>query len=142
MIVAVDSHLSRGPRPCQSEISSIKAQFATVISLEGLSEDEKEAKELVPVDLLSHPISFGEIYFTGISQEALQMILDSINSAGSPVFLHCEHGEDRTGLIVAAYRVIMCGWKKDAAMTEALHFGYRNWLNFGLNKTWNKFNSW
>ena len=50
MIVAVDSHLSRGPRPCQSEISSIKAQFATVISLEGLSEDEKEAKELAELN--------------------------------------------------------------------------------------------
>jgi hypothetical protein len=43
--------------------------------------------------------------------------------------------------VVAAYRVVSCDWSKEAAMDEALRFGYRDWLNFGLNRTWTGFAS-
>jgi protein tyrosine/serine phosphatase len=66
----------------------------------------------------------------------LDTIVQTIVVLPKPVLLHCEHGEDRTGLAVAAYRVVVSGWTKDEAMDEALKFGYRNWLNYGLNKTW------
>jgi protein tyrosine/serine phosphatase len=55
------------------------------------------------------------------------------------VLVHCEHGEDRTGLAIAAWRVRACKWTKEAAMAEALKYGYRRWLNYGLNKTWAAF---
>jgi tyrosine-protein phosphatase SIW14 len=136
MISKVDNLLYRGPRPDAVDCIAIKKQFLTVISLEGTGEDLKESKELYPVPVISYPIGFSEIYFTGISQQVLQNILMEIMEASRPVLVHCQHGEDRTGLVVAAYRVRACGWTKQAAWLEALQFGYRNWLNFGLNKTW------
>jgi len=41
-----------------------------------------------------------------------------------PVVLHCQHGADRTGLVMAMYRIVYQGWTKDAALDELLHGGY------------------
>jgi hypothetical protein len=112
-----------------------------VISLEGLAEDEREAVELEPTGVISRPISAWQIYAIGITQGALEVILETIAQAPKPALVHCQHGQDRTGLVVAAYRVVSCDWSKEAAMDEALRFGYRDWLNFGLNRTWTGFAS-
>ena len=136
MISPVDLGVYRGPRPQSGDMSVIKAQFASVISLEGIEEDKKEIVELAPVQVTSFPISPIEIYIRGISQDRLAEILQSIMSSRKPLLVHCQHGQDRTGLVIAAYRVDTCAWTKERAMAEALSFGYRKWLNFGLNMTW------
>jgi hypothetical protein len=141
-IIPVDKFVSRSPRPEGSMIADIKSAFGTVISLEGLEEDAKETAELSPVLVISKPISTWQIYLSGISQLYLDSILTSIDIAiktGRRVLVHCEHGEDRTGLAIAAYRVRRCGWGKDAAMAEAIALGYRHIINIGLNNTWGDF---
>lgn len=51
------------------------------------------------------------------------------------VFVHCSHGEDRTGLVVAAYRREVEGWTKPNAREEMLRMGFhRNLL--GLDWYW------
>lgn len=139
MNTQVDSSVWRGARPTADNLAAIKAQFATVISLEGLDEDAKELLELRPVLLVSRPISFWQIYFTGITQAALADILAVIETVRKPVLVHCQHGEDRTGLVIAAYQVRAHGMSKDGAMEQAIEFGYRFYLNFGLNRTWKNF---
>src|SRR5579864_3086095 len=109
----VDSVLWRGPRPQAVDFATIKEQFKSVISLEGMAEDEQEMVELAPVPVISCPISFKEIYFSGLNPAKLDMILSEIGAAPKPLLVHCQHGEDRTGLIVAVYRVKVCGWPKD-----------------------------
>jgi tyrosine-protein phosphatase SIW14 len=131
-----DGILWRGSRPEAADFASIQSRFSTVISLEGMEENHMEALELAPVPVVSHPISAWQIYFSGITQIALASILLSIKLAKKPVLVHCQHGQDRTGLVIAAYRVRVLGWAKQAAWNEALQYGYRDWLNFGLNQTW------
>lgn len=41
-----------------------------------------------------------------------------------PVLIHCKHGQDRTGLITAMYRIVVQGWTKEAALDEMTHGGY------------------
>jgi protein tyrosine/serine phosphatase len=41
-----------------------------------------------------------------------------------PVFVHCQHGADRTGMMTAIYRIAMEGWSKDDAITEMTEGGY------------------
>jgi len=55
--------------------------------------------------------------------------LDSaIAALGSGTFVHCEHGQDRTGLIVGAYRVKVEHWTKKQAYQEMLSHGFHPML--------------
>ncbi|MEO6568491.1 MAG: hypothetical protein ABIO94_06975, partial [Opitutaceae bacterium] len=50
-------------------------------------------------------------------------------------FVHCEHGEDRTGLVVGAYRVMIEHWTKHAAYQEMKAHGFHPLL-LGLYRSW------
>ncbi|MGA9508808.1 MAG: dual specificity protein phosphatase family protein [Candidatus Sulfotelmatobacter sp.] len=45
-------------------------------------------------------------------------------SKGKKVFVHCRLGDDRTGMMVAAYRMADEGWTADEAMNEMRTFGF------------------
>ena len=52
--------------------------------------------------------------------------------AQQPVLVHCQHGADRTGVMIAAYRVVVQDWNKDDAIREMQGgaFGYHAiWTN-------------
>jgi protein tyrosine/serine phosphatase len=40
-----------------------------------------------------------------------------------PVFVHCNRGADRTGAVIAAYRIDYDHWNNGRALKEALLFG-------------------
>jgi len=44
--------------------------------------------------------------------------------ANQPVFVHCQHGADRTGYTVASYRIVEQGWDKGSALRELRGFGF------------------
>ena len=47
-----------------------------------------------------------------------------------PVFVHCQHGADRTGTMCAIYRVAVDGWSKRQAIDEMVKGG------FGFHSVW------
>jgi protein tyrosine/serine phosphatase len=49
-------------------------------------------------------------------------------------FIHCEHGQDRTGIVVACYRLSQ-GWSKDDAWLEMIAHGFHESLG-GLWRAW------
>ena len=48
-----------------------------------------------------------------------------------PVYVHCRLGKDRTGMIIALYRVLYQQWDACTAWKEWASFGYKAW-NSGL----------
>lgn len=42
-----------------------------------------------------------------------------------PIYLHCKHGRDRTGMIMGLYRVFVDGWHPKAAYKEMKDRGFR-----------------
>jgi len=52
------------------------------------------------------------------------------NPANQPVLVHCRHGADRTGAMIAVYRVVVEGWTKDVALREMTQGG------FGFHPVW------
>jgi tyrosine-protein phosphatase SIW14 len=43
---------------------------------------------------------------------------------GKKIFVHCRLGDDRTGMMTAAYRIAEEGWSADEAMLEMKAFGF------------------
>lgn len=43
---------------------------------------------------------------------------------GKKIFVHCRFGDDRTGMMIAAYRMGEQGWTAQEAMQEMREFGY------------------
>ena len=43
---------------------------------------------------------------------------------GKKIFVHCRLGDDRTGMMIAAYRMAHEGWTADEAMREMQKFGF------------------
>ncbi|MEZ5428847.1 MAG: tyrosine-protein phosphatase [Pyrinomonadaceae bacterium] len=54
----------------------------------------------------------------------LEVIRDRVNQ---PVFIHCKRGADRTGTVVAAYRMKFEDWTARQANREAKQFGIGWW---------------
>lgn len=52
--------------------------------------------------------------------EGLELLMKS----EKPVMVHCKHGSDRTGTIIAAYRIVFEGWSKEKAIQEMLQEQY------------------
>jgi len=51
----------------------------------------------------------------------LQVVHDN---KGKKLFVHCRLGDDRTGMMVAAYRMAEEGWSAEEAMNEMRSFGF------------------
>lgn len=65
-------------------------------------------------------------------QDILAFLRVATNPAQRPLIVHCRHGADRTGTMVAAYRMVVQGWSADAALAEMQQggFGYHPiWVN-------------
>ena len=52
---------------------------------------------------------------------ALRVMIDP---GSQPVLVHCHHGSDRTGVVLAAYRMVVQGWSKNDAIREMREGGY------------------
>lgn len=59
-----------------------------------------------------------------------------IASAPKPVLVHCWHGSDRTGIVVAAYRIVFQKWSMEDAEKEFCdeRFGYHEFWYENLLK--------
>jgi len=53
-----------------------------------------------------------------------------------PVLVHCQHGSDRTGAIIALYRIVYQGWNKERAIREMMQGG------FGFHPIWASLPEW
>lgn len=70
--------------------------------------------------------------------EILKIMTDK---AQTPVFVHCEKGEDRTGMVIGLYRVLVQKWAPEDAWNEMLKFGYHP--KFGaLTRYFEKHTGW
>jgi hypothetical protein len=93
----------------------------TVLSFRSFNSDERAfcdhpgiERQLVRIDTWS------------INDDEVLRALVAIREAGKkgPVVVHCWHGADRTGVVVALYRMVVQGWTKDAARHEMFRGGY------------------
>jgi len=59
-----------------------------------------------------------------ITQDQLIEALAIIRDAKGPLLVHCWHGSDRTGAVIAAYRIVFQNWTKEQALDELKNGGF------------------
>lgn len=64
------------------------------------------------------------------TKQQVATFLDTLaNAEEAPVFVHCQHGADRTGCMIGIYRVTVQGWSFDATWKEMRSFGFKPYLD-------------
>lgn len=116
----VNDHIYRGAQPTDAGFQSLaKLGVKTVIDLR--ETDSRSALEKKAVE--SDGMRYINIPLRGMSAPSpaeVEKVMALFNdpSAGS-VFVHCRRGADRTGTVVACYRIAHDGWENTKALSEA-----------------------
>jgi protein tyrosine/serine phosphatase len=121
----VTNTIARGARPSANGMAWLANHGVTTdISLENKDKPLREEQELalrVGIRFISLPLDSHE---TPTDQE-INYILGLLVAASSrPVYIHCHHGEDRTGLIIALYRIRYQRWTPQQAYFEMISDGF------------------
>jgi protein tyrosine phosphatase (PTP) superfamily phosphohydrolase (DUF442 family) len=122
----VNENLYRGGQPGPGGISKLRELgINTVINLRGASDRTRaEQAEVRAAGLNYFNVSLPN---WGRPQDArVARILGLISAPeNGRVFIHCKDGVDRTGMIVAMYRMTHDGWTSTQALAEAERLGMR-----------------
>lgn len=124
----VNNKLYRGAQPKTGGLQELaKLGIKTVVNLrgkgEGVLKEEEEARGKglryfsVPMERAGRP-----------RDADIERVLSIINTPEyQPVFVHCQQGADRTGTVIAVYRIAYDGWTSKEAKAEANRYGMHPW---------------
>lgn len=124
----VDADLYRGGQPKGEGYGELAAMgIKTVVNLRTTGTGRGET---VDVGLAYERIWFRPWHPE--DEDVIRFLRIATDPRRTPVFVHCQRGADRTSVMCAAYRIVVCGWSKDEAIREVTEgpFGfYFIWWN-------------
>jgi protein tyrosine phosphatase (PTP) superfamily phosphohydrolase (DUF442 family) len=133
----VDARLYRGGQPSIAGIGELAREgVVTVIDLrrerEGPPNRAAERQAVEGLSLAYVPVRLSPI--AAPSHAAMTRLLEVISDPKrQPVFVHCQRGADRTGTVVALYRISRDCWSAREAIAEARRHGMA-WFEFGMRR--------
>ena len=111
----------RGDQPGRAGYDTLRDMgIKTVINLRA-GQDERKYVEQAGMNYMEFPIDNLRTLKKSLVREIFNAIMHSSNQ---PVYLHCALGKDRTGLIVAFYRIEVDDWNIEEADKEMRDFGF------------------
>ena len=116
----VSGSLYRGAQPDEDGMRGLeRLGIKTVVNLRlGHSDrDELAGTSLAYEHIAAEPWDMDD-------DEVVRFLKIATDPARAPVFVHCAHGADRTGAMVAIYRIVVQGWSKEDAIDEMTHGGF------------------
>lgn len=127
----VDGDLLRAGQPNREGFRLLAEKgVKTVLTLRwGVSEDELTEGARRGIFVLN--VRMDGIFLPSFDQ--VDRALSDLREARKPLLVHCRYGKDRTGVVVAAYRVAEQGWEISRAVEESERFGCCHRLFDGLD---------
>ena len=121
----VNDQVYRGGQPSRIGFKNLAALgVKTVIDLRDIGEHSQAEEEAW---VKSDGMRYVTIPLKGLSappDAQVSKILAILNdSAAGPIFIHCRRGADRTGTIIACYRISHDRWENRQALNEARGYG-------------------
>lgn len=112
----------RGAQPQPEGYQTLKTMgIRTVINLR-LQHSERKAVEAAGMRSIEIPMQT-----TKVNAETVRRVVALMKDPeNQPVFVHCAHGQDRTGIVVATYRMEVDGWSNSEAEAEMQAFGFND----------------
>lgn len=109
----VTPELYRSGQPTPQGFSNLQAMgVRAVLSMREYHDDKRKARH-TGLQLLRYPVGTSDV-----AEKDVENCLRMLIAAPKPVVLHCWHGSDRTGIVVAAWRILFEGWTVGQAEAE------------------------
>jgi protein tyrosine/serine phosphatase len=116
----VDDGLYRGAQPTSAGMGVLQSLgVQTIVNLRAVNSDRDE--------IAGEGFRYAHIACKAWhpeDEDVVRFLAIATDPANRPVFVHCEHGADRTGMMIAAYRVMEMGWTPEEAAAELPRFGF------------------
>jgi uncharacterized protein (TIGR01244 family) len=131
----VNQNIYRGGQPTAEGWNSLaKLGVKTIVDLrledEHSAQAEQRAVEAAGMRYINVPMH-GVV---APPDEKISKVLSLFDaSSDGPVFVHCRRGADRTGTVVACYRIAHDHWGNRQALDEAKSYGM-SWTQVGLKR--------
>ena len=129
----VSGELYRGDQPSPQGMQNLLKDLGvkTIINLRSFHSDRDEIGDT--------GLAYEHIYMKAWhpeEEDAVRFLKIVTDPKRTPVLVHCQHGADRTGTMVAVYRIAVQGWSKAEAIREMTEGG------FGFHPTWSNLPKW
>lgn len=126
----VNNFLYRGGLPTDVDLKALKDfKVKTVISFRGLGDDKEKfqvAEEKAMVEKLGMKFLNVQIPFDKpVPDKTIKQFFTAVNTkANQPLFVHCKGGRDRTGTMVALYRINYEKFTAEKAIEEMKEYTF------------------
>ena len=132
----VSDSVYRGGRPTEEGIKVLSRMgIKTIVDLESgffvketddvmREEDWARQAGIKFIKIPMHPFFAPDEAQVSSAYEALS------NKDNQPVFVHCVRGSDRTGTVIASYRIFSEGWTFEKSFSEMKELGHRDIILF------------
>jgi len=129
----LDDNYYRGGQPKREDYARLAALgIKTVVNLrQGGPDDEQTLVENTGMKFYSIPMNASDPPSEITLHQFFQVVNDPANQ---PVFVHCEDGHIRTGVMTAAYRITHDGLTAGQAYAEMKQYHFHSFRHHGLKR--------
>ncbi len=122
----IDEHVFRGAQPTPLGFETLQRLGVRTVVRLSMGEEGSAAEER---EVTQRGMAFVNLPWSTQHEPTPEQVVSYLtvmrNSRSERVFVHCKAGSDRTGVMVALYRITFNGWSPREAIAEMQAFHYR-----------------